>query len=162
MKERFIATCKIGLEALTASELRELSIEVEAVQDARVIFAGDFLDMARACLWLRTAERVLMIVDEFHAESFEALFTGVKRIHWKDYLLKNSFIHVNGKQVYREIIIGVVCADYFVDSAKGIDKTPIRWLKRYSVPSANFFCQQFAGAFLESSVFSVSRHGPTA
>ena len=52
MKERFIATCKIGLEALTASELRELSIEVEAVQDARVIFAGDFLDMARACLWL--------------------------------------------------------------------------------------------------------------
>ena len=97
MKERFIATCKIGLEVLTASELRELSIEVEAVQDARVIFAGDFLDMARACLWLRTAERVLMIVDEFHAESFEELFTGVKRIHWKDYLLKNSFIHVNGK-----------------------------------------------------------------
>ena len=38
-----------------------------------------------------------MIVDEFHAESFEELFTGVKRIHWKDYLLKNSFIHVNGK-----------------------------------------------------------------
>ena len=69
MRERFIATCKIGLEALTANELRELNIEVEAVLDARVIFRGDYLDMARACLWLRTAERVLMIVDEFRLTS---------------------------------------------------------------------------------------------
>lgn len=87
----------MGLEALTARELRDLNIEVEAVLDARVIFSGDYLDMARACLWLRTAERILMIVDEFHAESFDELFTGVRRIRWKDYLLKNSFIHVNGK-----------------------------------------------------------------
>lgn len=97
MRERFIATCKMGLEALTARELRDLNIEVEAVLDARVIFSGDYLDMARACLWLRTAERILMIVDEFHAESFDELFIGVRRIRWKDYLLKNSFIHVNGK-----------------------------------------------------------------
>lgn len=97
MKERFIATCKIGLEAITASEIRNLNIEVEAVFDARVIFTGDYLDMARACLWLRTAERVLMIVDEFHAETFDELFQGVRRIRWSDYLLKNSFIHVNGK-----------------------------------------------------------------
>ena len=97
MRERFIATCKIGLEALTANELRELNIEVEAVLDARVIFRGYYLDMARACLWLRTAERVLMIVDEFHAETFDELFNGVRKIRWKDYLLKNSFIHVNGK-----------------------------------------------------------------
>ncbi len=97
MKARFIATCKIGLEALTASELRNLNIEVISVLDARVIFSGDYLDMARACLWLRTAERVLMIVDEFHAETFEELFAGVRRIGWKDYLLRDSFIHVNGK-----------------------------------------------------------------
>ena len=40
---------------------------------------------------------MLMIVDEFHTETFDELFNGVRKVRWKDYLLKNSFIHVNGK-----------------------------------------------------------------
>ena len=94
---RYIATCKIGLESLVAGELRSLGIEVEAVLDARVIFQGDYLAMARACIWLRTAERVLMIVDEFKAETFDELFCGVRRIKWIEYIPANAFIHVNGK-----------------------------------------------------------------
>ncbi len=94
---RFIATCKMGLESVAADELRALGIAVEAVLDARVIFRGSYFDMARACLWLRTAERVLMIVDEFEATSFEELFCGVRAIDWKSYIPKDAFIHVNGK-----------------------------------------------------------------
>lgn len=94
---RFIATCKIGLEALVADELRSLDIEVESVLDARVIFSGSYLDMARACLWLRTAERVLMIVREFKAVTFEELYCGVNEIEWSRYIPKDAFIHVNGK-----------------------------------------------------------------
>lgn len=97
MRLRFIATCKIGLESVVANELQQLEIEVESVNDARIIFTGDYATMARACLWLRTAERVLLIVDEFHAESFDELFEGVRHIAWKDYLRRDSFIHVNGK-----------------------------------------------------------------
>lgn len=94
---RFIATCKMGLEAVVADELRALDIAIESVSDARVIFTGTELDMARACLWLRAAERVLMIVGEFKAVTFEELYEGAKSIHWESYLRKNSFIHVNGK-----------------------------------------------------------------
>lgn len=94
---RFIATCKMGLESVVADELRALSIEIESVSDARIVFLGGFYEMAKACLWLRTAERVLMIVGEFHAESFEELYSGVRAIRWKDYIGKTSFIHVNGK-----------------------------------------------------------------
>ena len=94
---RFIATCKLGLESVVSDELRKLGIEIESVSDARIVFKGDYHDMARACLWLRSAERVLMTVGEFHAETFEELFSGVRAIRWKDYLKKNSFIHVNGK-----------------------------------------------------------------
>ena len=68
---RFIATCKIGLESVVSLELRRLGIEVERVEDARVLFLGDYQTMAKACLWLRTAERVLMEV--------EALRPGVLR-----------------------------------------------------------------------------------
>lgn len=97
MKQLFAATCKLGLEALVAKELKALDIEVESVHDAKVVFSGDYTDMANACLFLRTAERVLMIIDEFHAETFDELFEGIKRIDWKNWLLKDSFIHVNGK-----------------------------------------------------------------
>ena len=77
---RFIATCKIGLESVVSLELRRLGIEVEKVEDARVLFLGDYQTMAKACLWLRTAERVLMEVASFEARSFEELFQGVKAI----------------------------------------------------------------------------------
>lgn len=93
----FFATCKMGLESLVSSELRRLGIKVEKVSDARVDFSGGYSDMANACLWLRTAERVLMSLGEFEAETFEELFEGVKEIAWKQYLRKNSNIHVNGK-----------------------------------------------------------------
>ena len=94
---RFIATCKIGLESLVAEELRSLGIEVLSVCDARVIFRGDESAMAKACIWLRTAERVLMIIKEFNALSFEELFEGVRDIPWADYIPRRAFIHVNGK-----------------------------------------------------------------
>lgn len=94
---KFIATCKIGLESVVSLELRRLGIEVEKVEDARVLFLGDYQTMAKACLWLRTAERVLMEVASFEARSFEELFQGVKAVSWRDYLKKDSFIHVNGK-----------------------------------------------------------------
>lgn len=94
---RFIATCKIGLESVVSLELRRLGIEVERVEDARVLFLGDYQTMAKACLWLRTAERVLMEVASFEARSFEELFQGVKAVSWRDYLKRDSFIHVNGK-----------------------------------------------------------------
>ena len=47
---RFIATCKIGLESVVSLELRRLGIEVEKVEDARVLFLGDYQTMAKACL----------------------------------------------------------------------------------------------------------------
>ncbi len=94
---RFIATCKIGLESVVSLELRRLGIDVEKVEDAKVTFAGELETMARACLWLRTAERVLMEINSFEARSFEELFQGVRTIHWSDYIEKDSFIHVNGK-----------------------------------------------------------------
>lgn len=93
----FFATCKIGLESLVSGELRDLGIDVTSVHDARVDFTGSWFDMASALLYLRTAERVLMKVASFEAESFEQLYEGVRAIEWKNYLNKNNFIHVTGK-----------------------------------------------------------------
>lgn len=93
----FYATCKLGLESLVARELRMMGAEVVSVEDARIRFDGEWSAMARACLWLRTAERVLVEVGSFEARSFDELFEGVRAIRWRDYLARDSFIHVNGK-----------------------------------------------------------------
>lgn len=94
---RFIATCKLGLESTVAFQLKSLGMENVLAEDARVFFDGGYPDMCKALLQLRTAERLLMEVGSFPAESFEALFEGVKAIRWKDYLGRRTRIHVNGK-----------------------------------------------------------------
>ncbi len=97
---RFLATCKMGLESTVTRQLRSLGIEVEQTLDARVIFTGDEDALFRALLWLRTAERVLMIVKEFEAKTFTELFDGTEAVDWKRYLRKDSFIHVTGKSAH--------------------------------------------------------------
>ena len=96
---RWIATCKLGLEALVAAELKRIGIAPETVADARVTFLGDETAMARACLWLRTAERVLMEIGTFEAKTFEALFEGVKAVCWKDFMSADQRVVVAAKSV---------------------------------------------------------------
>lgn len=94
---RFFATCKLGLESTVAFQLRRMGIAVEQTEDARVSFLGGFEEMTRALLWLRTAERVLLEVGSFRAETFTELFDGVKALDWKPFLARDARVHVNGK-----------------------------------------------------------------
>lgn len=94
---RFTATCKLGLESTVAIQLKKLGIEPSETCDARVLFDGDFDTMARALLWLRTAERLLLTVGTFTARSFDELFEQTKALDWKPFLTPNTRIHVNGK-----------------------------------------------------------------
>ncbi|NLI53878.1 MAG: class I SAM-dependent RNA methyltransferase [Clostridiales bacterium] len=94
---KFIATCKLGLESLVTRQLRDMEIEVLETVDARVTFSGGAEAMAKALLWLRTAERVLLVVEEFDAETFDELFERTKAVRWKQYLKPETNIHVTGK-----------------------------------------------------------------
>ena len=94
---QFIATCKMGLESTVSLQLRRLGAQEVEAKDARVYFSGDAALLARALLWLRTAERVLLVVGAFPAASFDELFEGTKALDWKRYLPRDANIHVNGK-----------------------------------------------------------------
>ena len=93
----FIATAKIGLESTVAFQLHKLGITDTETLDARVKFRGGYAEMAKALLWLRTAERVLMTVGTFRADTFDELFEQTKALPWNRYLTPTSRIHVNGK-----------------------------------------------------------------
>ena len=93
----FIATAKIGLESTVAFQLHKLGILDTETLDARVRFHGGFDEMAKALLWLRTAERLLLTVGTFRADTFDSLFEQTKALPWNRYLTPKTRIHVNGK-----------------------------------------------------------------
>jgi len=81
-----IAPCHFGLEAVLKKEIYDLGYEITKVEDGRVTFEGDAEAICRANIFLRTAERVLLKAGQFHAETFEELFQGVKGIPWESYI----------------------------------------------------------------------------
>lgn len=85
-KMNFIAPCHFGLEAVLKREITDLGYEVSLVEDGRVTFVGDEDALCRANVFLRTAERVLIKVGSFHAETFEELFQGTRSIAWEEYI----------------------------------------------------------------------------
>ena len=86
-----IAPCHFGMEAVLKNEIIDLGYDVTEVTDGRVTFEGDEEAICRANIGLRTAERILIKIGSFHAETYEELFQGTKALPWEDY------IPVNGK-----------------------------------------------------------------
>ncbi|MCH5276018.1 MAG: class I SAM-dependent RNA methyltransferase [Lachnospiraceae bacterium] len=81
-----IAPCHFGMEAVLKREIIDLGYDVTEVTDGRVIFLGDAEALCRGNIFLRTAERILLKVGTFHAETFEELFQGTKALPWEEYI----------------------------------------------------------------------------
>lgn len=86
----YIANCHFGMEAVLKRELIDLGLQISAVEDGRVGFTGDESALARANIFLRTAERVMINVGSFTATTWEELFQGTKNIPWEDYIPENG------------------------------------------------------------------------
>lgn len=85
-KIELIAPCHFGLESVLKREILELGYEIAQVEDGRVTFYGDEKSICRANIFLRTAERILLKVGSFKAETFDELFENTKRIPWEAYI----------------------------------------------------------------------------
>lgn len=92
MSERFeyIVPCHFGLESVLKREIQNLGYEIVEVEDGRVTFAGDEMAIARANIFLRTTERVMIKCGAFKAETFEELYEGIKNIPWERYFPRNA------------------------------------------------------------------------
>lgn len=98
-KYELIATAAFGLESQVAWELKTLGYDDQMVEQGRVRFRGTALDIARANIWLRAADRIQLVVGEFPAPTFDALFDGVRALPWAALLAKDANLPVDGKSV---------------------------------------------------------------
>lgn len=92
----FNVPCLFGLEGLAGDELRRMNCENVRVENGRVLFSGDETAMAKANIGLRTGERVLILLADFQAKTFEELFQGVYRANLEDYIPKDGAFPVKG------------------------------------------------------------------
>lgn len=91
----FFATTPKGMESLLADELRGLGAAGVEPTRAGVRFAGSLETAYRACLWSRTASRVLLPIARFAAPTPEALYAGVRSVRWAEHLSPDGTLAVD-------------------------------------------------------------------
>ncbi len=84
MKLTLVATTAFGLEAVVKREIEKLEYKILKVEDGRIIFLGDERAIVRTNLWLRSADRVQILMGDFKAGTFEELFQQIKAIKWHE------------------------------------------------------------------------------
>ena len=102
---KIVITTLFGLESPTKEDLLErgYSKDLISVNDGVVTLEGDFLDVARANMWIKHAERIFFETGEFGCGSsddadtnFNAFFEGCRSIKWSDYIPAGWAFIVNG------------------------------------------------------------------
>ena len=95
----YVASCLFGLEKFVGEEIDAIGGKRTGTIDGRVYFSGDESVLAKANVWLRTAERVFIELARFNAESFTELFDNVKNIPWEFFIGKKDAFPVKGHSI---------------------------------------------------------------
>ncbi len=98
-KLNFIATTTFGLEAIVKREAMNLGFSDIQVADGVVSFSGDVKTIADANIWLRSADRVLVVIGQFEALTFDELFEKTKALPWEEWIPKDGKFTVIGKSI---------------------------------------------------------------
>ncbi len=89
---KMTAPCLFGVEGILSNELKRLEAKNVSAENGRVCFTGDEYMLARANICSRFAERILIDLAEFNAETFTELFDGVRAIPFENYIgMRDSF-----------------------------------------------------------------------
>ena len=127
---QFIVPTLFGLEGLAGDELRRMNMENVKVEDRRVFFTGDEYALAKANICLRTGERVMIVLAQFTAKTFEELFQGVYHANLEDYIPKDGQFPVKGHCLNSQLMSVSDCQAIIKKAASKRlgEKYGIQWL----------------------------------
>ncbi len=92
-----------GLEQITKRQLFSLGFEKAPADNGRIEVDGTWEDIARLNIFLRSGERVLILLDRFPATTFDELYEGFYNIPWENFLTVESKILMDGKSVQSQL-----------------------------------------------------------
>ncbi len=92
-----------GLEQITKRQLFSLGFERAPADSGRIEIEGEWEDIARLNVCLRSGERVLIVLKKFPARTFDELYEGMYSIAWEEWLTADSKILMDGKSVQSQL-----------------------------------------------------------
>lgn len=95
--------CLFGLESTLSFEIKKLGGKNLVVTDGRIIFDGDLSMIASANIWLRTAERVGIVMAEFSAHTFTELFDQTAALPWENWIGIDDKFPVKGSSLSSQL-----------------------------------------------------------
>jgi len=105
----WIATAPVGAASVLAEELAAFGASDIRERSHDVKFQGTLDVGYRACLWSRTATRVLLSLGSVDATSSKNLFDAVKRMDWREHLAPGATLACDcsgGNESIRHTIYG--------------------------------------------------------
>ena len=159
-----VVPCHFGMEAVTKREIYDLGYEITRVEDGRITFEGDAEAICRANVFLRSAERVLLLVGRFKATTFEELFQGVKALPWEEYIPQDGKFWVKKassikSKLFSPSDIQSIAKKAIVERLKGVYKTD--WFKEdgAAYPIRIFLLKDEVMVALDTSGDSLHKRG---
>lgn len=151
-------TCSFGLEAVLRREAVRLGFENISVSDGYVEFIGDFNDIAKANIGLRTADKVLLVIGRFQAVTFEQLFDMTYELPWTDIIPKDANFIITGKS-FKSTLSSVPACQSIVEKAV-IKKLQTKYnISRFPKTGAEYTIQ---AALLKNTVtITLNTSGPS-
>lgn len=160
---QLVATCLFGLEKLLGAEIDALGLRRTNTMDGRVSFTGNELDIARANINLRTAERVYICLGSFAAPTFDSLFEGTRTLPWENFIGKNDCFPVKGHAI-KSTLFSVPDCQKIVKKAivnRLSEKYGVSWFeetgKKYQVEF--FIFKDTAALMIDTSGIALHKRG---
>lgn len=97
-KYQLYATMGAGFESVVADELKKMGYETRT-ENGRVFFEGTQEDIVRTNIWLRSADRVKILLKEFRATDFDTLYNETKDFDWALLLPMDAEFPIKGRSV---------------------------------------------------------------
>ncbi|MGP1595260.1 MAG: THUMP domain-containing class I SAM-dependent RNA methyltransferase [Treponema sp.] len=103
---QFLALCAIGAESVLSNELKHLNFKPINRLPGRVFFSSAVkepvvLSMMRANFYLRTADRIYLVLKDFYTDNFDTLFTAVAGLQWHSFFQKDSKITIDKVRTFK-------------------------------------------------------------
>jgi 23S rRNA (guanine2445-N2)-methyltransferase / 23S rRNA (guanine2069-N7)-methyltransferase len=105
----WVATAPVGAASVLAEELAQFGAEDIRERSHDVKFQGTLEVGYRACLWSRTATRVLLSLGSVDATSSKSIYEAVKRIDWREHVAPGATLACDcsgGNESIRHTIYG--------------------------------------------------------
>jgi putative N6-adenine-specific DNA methylase len=121
-KSRIVITCAKGVSPFLREEVLSLGLPVLSESVAGVESEGTMDDAMRLNLFLRTGQRVLLLLQEMEIRNADELYAGIARMAWEDYISPDEYLcvtsAVDNPTIRDSRFANVKCKDAIVDRIK--------------------------------------------